>query len=158
MWRWYNPTKYPGDVEAVAALHRAMELRLGRKMDLPDLSREPIFAAVVREADGVVTHCLFLEAEAEACALGEEPLTARDAQQAVNEFLLPAANKYGLRIVRAFVPAKLLLGKKQRPGPVPRLLNKLGFTKEDYSMVQFFRWLVPATQTESESGKERPIG
>lgn len=139
MWRWYQKS----DEAAVVELHHAMERRLGRMMDLPDLSIEPIIAAVVYEAAGKIQHCMFIEAEIEAAILSEKPLSSKRAKHAIDNFLMPAAQKYSLRIVRAFVPANILLKKNGKEGAVPRLLRKLGFTRENESVVQFFRWLVP---------------
>jgi hypothetical protein len=155
-WRWYNPSRYPGDREAVIALHQRMELRVGRPIDLPELSEEPVIAAVVNEVDGQIKHCIFLEAEVEACAVGEEPLPAELVRQAIDEYLMPQVQAYKIRIVRAFVPAMLIAGKRaDRLGAVPRLLQKLGFTREDSSMVQFFRWLAAPV---AESRKENADG
>lgn len=140
MWRPYNPDT---DAEGVLALHRSMEKRLGRKMDLPDLSTEPIVNAVVFEENGVLLHCMFIEAEIEACILSEKPLSSKRANAAIEKFLLPAARSYKLRIVRAFVPNSVLLKKNGKEGAVPRLLRKLGFTRETEAVAQFYRWLVP---------------
>lgn len=140
MWRPYDPDR---DKEAVENLHHAMEARIGRKMDLPDLSTEPIINAVVYEDGGAILHCMFIEAELEACILSEKALSAKRANEAITKFLLPAAQRYRLRIVRAFVPANLLLKENGKQGAVPRLLRKLGFTRENETVVQFFRWLVP---------------
>lgn len=151
-WRYYDPEKYPGDVQAVADLHREQELRLGQKMDQPDIGVAPVIVSVVREVEGRVTHCIFLEAEAEACALGSEPLTSEEAQEAVRDFLLPVAKKYKLRIVRSFMPEGLVSGKQGRLGPVARLLGKLGFTREDGHVVQFFKWIIPPAESGKENG------
>lgn len=138
-WRLYKES----DQEAVLALHAKMEERIGRKMDLPDLLSEPVICAVVREEHGVIAHCIFLEAEVEACAIGEKPLSPMDLKEAVAQYLLPIAKHYKLRIVRAFVPATLLIGRRNgRPGPIPRILKKIGFKQENDTLVQFYRWLV----------------
>lgn len=147
MWRPFDPER---DTAAVERLHHAMEARIGRKMDLPDLSTEPIINAVVYEEGGAILHCMFIEAEIEACILSEKPLSSKRAKQAIDKFLMPAAQRYSLRIVRAYVPANILLKKNGKEGAVPRLLRKLGFTRENETIAQFYRWLVPQEERGGE--------
>lgn len=117
-----------------------MEERLGRKMDLPELSERPVIATAVREIDGKITHGIFLEVEAEACAIGPNPLPAFEAKQAKN-LLLPVLKYYDIRIVRSFVPSKMLVPRSRgRKAAIGKLLDAMDFT-EDQNMTQFFRWV-----------------
>lgn len=150
-WRWYDPERHPGDPEAVSRLHHAMEKRLGCQLDQPDLGKAPVIAAIVREAkDGEITHCLFLEAEVEACLLAETPAPLAEMKRAVDEMLLPILAGYKIRLARSFAPTAALASRRNgKSTPVERILRRLGFTKEDASIQQFFRWLV-----KPESGKQ----
>ena len=150
-WRYYDPQKYPTDKEQVEALHAQMEERIGRKFDLPALDADPVIVSVVRVVNGQITNCVFLEAEVEAQALGETPIRSREMQAMVERFLMPEVRRYHIRLTRSFVPVNMLPGKKDRPGAVPRLLKKLGFTREGEQFAQFFWWLVPS---DAQSGKE----
>lgn len=118
-----------------------MEKRVGQALDLPNLDQRPVIATVVGETDGVVTHGLFLEAEVEVCAIGANPLPAKELKGAV-DLLMPVLRHYQIRIARAFVPTALIEGKRGRLGAVGRILDKMGFTKETNAM-QFFKWLIP---------------
>lgn len=143
-WRDYEPS----DKEAVIQLHREMEARLGRKMDLPDLDLQPILIAQVGLVDGVVKYCVYLEAEVEACVAGCSPLSAKQLAPAVAR-LKAVADSYRIRIVRCFVPQSMLSSRPERewvekpwrPTPLERTLKALGLKREDKSMAQFFRWL-----------------
>src|SRR5579871_4268659 len=66
-WRVYTPADKP----ETDALHARMEARLGRDLDLPQLDERPVLISLVYEDKGVITHAVFLEAEAEVCAMGE---------------------------------------------------------------------------------------
>lgn len=140
VWRDYEPT----DKEAVEKLHHQMEARLGRQMDLPDLDAQPVLIAQVGLVDGVVTYCVYAEAEIEVCAAGCAPLSAKQMAPAVKR-LSEVAASYKLRIARCFVPQSMLKptkrGKNKRPSPLARTLKKLGLAREKQTMVQFFRWL-----------------
>lgn len=121
-------------------LHKQMEERVGRTMDLPELDQRPVIATAVREVNGKITHGIFVEVEAEACAIGSNPLPAFEAKQAEN-LLLPVLKYYDIRIVRSFVPSQMLAaGKRGRKAPIGRLLESMQFT-EDQNMTQFFRWM-----------------
>lgn len=141
-WRWFERAR---DAEAVAQLHAQMEQRIGTKLDLPVLDERPIIATVVGETDGVVSHCIFLEAEVEVCSASPNVLTAKDAQGAV-EMLMPVLDMYRIRIARAFIPSLMLEAKGKRKSPLARTMDKLGFTRENASVSQFFRWLATKEQ------------
>lgn len=127
------------DAEAVVRLHLEQEARLGREFDLPNLLSEPVLAAVVGETDGVITHCVFLEAEVEACALANAPLPTHELDGAL-ELLTPVVQKYNIGMVRAFVPRGLVkVGQRGRKAPITRILEHAGFTQDNDSLVQFFR-------------------
>lgn len=135
-WRWFEEK----DREAVAAIHAQMENRIGRKLDLPDLLEEPVIVAVVCETDGVITDAIFAEAEAEICAASSTILSPEKLQGAI-DLMTPVLKGYRLQIARAFVPTHLLQKRKARPAAIERLLNAIGFTKENESVTQFFKWL-----------------
>lgn len=135
-WRFYEER----DKEAVETIHAQMENRVGRKLDLPDLFEEPVIVAVVLEIDGVVTDCIFAEAEAEVCATSSTVLSPEKLQGAI-DLMMPVLKGYRLQIARAFVPTRLLTQRKNRPAAIERLLNAIGFTKENESVTQFFKWL-----------------
>jgi len=138
VWRDYEPE----DEAAVRTLQFAMEERVGRKMDLPDLDREPVVVTQVGLTDGVITHCLYAEAELELCAAGIAPLSAEQMEPAVKR-MREVADLYKIRIVRCYVPEVMLTkSKRGRDSAIERMLKKLGFTRENESMRQFFRWLV----------------
>lgn len=135
-WRWLEER----DSATVATLHAAMERRIGKKLQLPNLMERPIIAAIIGETDGAVTHCLYLEAEAEVCAASPEPLSAKQMAGAM-ELLMPTLQHYKIQIVRAYVPEVVLSGKRGRKGAVVRLLEAMGFTRENNSVAQFYRWI-----------------
>lgn len=142
-WRWFNRDT---DMEAVTALHGQMEKRLGRNMDLPELDRRPVIASVVGETNGLITHGVFAEVEAEICAIGPNILPASEARGA-EHLLLPALRYYDLRIARCYVPSAMLTaGKRGRPAAMARMLKGMNFTQENETMKQWFRWL--ATEKE----------
>lgn len=136
-WRFYEAR----DEAAVLVLHAQMEKRIGCELDLPPLDQRPVIATVVGETNGVVTHGLFLEAEVEVCAIGANPLPAKEIRGAV-ELLMPILEHYKIRIARAFVPTSMVEGKRGRRGAVGRILDKMGFTQEENAF-QFFKWLIP---------------
>jgi hypothetical protein len=137
-WRWYEDR----DREAADAMHRQLEQKLGQAMDRPNLMRRPVIAAVVGEVDGEVKYGMYLEAEAELCAMGTDAMSA--AQLAEGQRLLTEAAKfYELRIVRCYVPETMLEPtKKGRWSAIERTLLKCGFTRENKRIQQFFMWLV----------------
>jgi len=138
-WRFYDHKR---DREAVLRLHHQMEERVGRKLDLPDLGKgRPVIATVVRECNGELTHGMFLEVEAEACVIGGKPLPRTEAKRA-EELLLPVLKFYDIRIVRSFIPSKLLVPNQEgRPAPIGRLAKAMQFTDDSENMRHFFRWI-----------------
>lgn len=137
---------HPSDHAAVEELHREMEAKVGRKMDLPDLDSRPILIAMVGRTNGKITHCLFAEAEMEVCAAGTHPLAPEQIAPAVQR-ITEVGRFYGIRIVRCYVPAVMLESpRKGRKPAIERMLRRIGFTKEKKSMTQFFKWLVTAEE------------
>jgi hypothetical protein len=131
----------PSDKEAIEALHVRMEARTIEKLDLPQMDERPVVIALVYEKQGTITHAVFLEAEAEVCALGESALPAKE-WDAAGETLLEVCRVYQLRAVRAFVPQEALTEKRGKISPVERILKHFGFEREDSRrMTQFFRWV-----------------
>lgn len=138
-WRDYEPR----DEAAVKALHAEMEAKIGRKLDLPDLDKQPVLVCQVGETNGVVTHGVFAEAEVEVCAIGINPLSAKEMKPAIKR-LTEVAQGYNLHIARCYVPVQLLEpNKRGRKSAISRMLGKIGFTEETGELKQFFKWLVP---------------
>lgn len=160
--REYSQAQEFIDCVSVQKLHAEMENKVGRKLDLPDLMSEPVIACAVGEIGGKVTHAIFLEAQIECCSASPNPLPAEDLKAAM-ELLLPIAQGYKIQIARCFVPTVLIqkqrsrwdefviwmrvtLGLKvspDRPMPIERTLDAVGFTKENESIQQFYMWLEP---------------
>lgn len=137
------------DIPALDAMHAEMERKVGRKMDRPDLMTEPVICTAVAEVDGVVVQGLYAEAELEVCACSPHVLAKREMVEGV-KLLEQVAAKYGIRLVRCFVPENLVPGpsdsreweeKEYRPSAIERQLTKFGFTREKPGLQQFFRWL-----------------
>lgn len=137
VWRPYEKR----DADRVRALHSQMEQKIGRSLDLPDLMERPVISAAVGETNGIVTHCLFAEAEAELCAASPAVLSPKDMQGAI-DILLPNLLYYKIRIARSFVPSEMMQqGKRGRKSAIARIMDRLGFTKENQTVAQFFKWL-----------------
>lgn len=135
-WRPYTDADKP----SVDALHIQMETRLGRTLDMPDLGKRPMLIGMVYDNDGVVTHAVALEAEAEVMALGETPLASKEWDYAAT-VLTQVCCAYRIRIVRSFIPSECL-GVSPKLSPIERMLKHFGFVREDHSkMVQFSKWL-----------------
>lgn len=117
----------------VVALHVEQECRLGRQMDLPFLDRRPIISAYVGRKHGRIVACVFAEAEIEVCAMATVPLSSADVKE-VAEKLTEDAQRYELRIARAFVP-------KQAPCAIKRILGDAGLIESDDTMMNFYRWI-----------------
>lgn len=133
----------PGDAAEVRSLHEAQEKLLGRTMDLPDLMERPVLLALVRRVDGQIDHVVYLEAEAEVCALGNTAIPDEEWDK-VADAIIAFLVKRGIRIARAFVPEVLLdveRGLKRRPSPLARVLKRVGL-RRDSGMAQYFRWLI----------------
>jgi len=150
------------DTEAVKDLHCAMERKVGRKLDLPDLMSEPVIASIVGETKDEITHAIFIEAQIECCSASANPLTAEDLKAAI-EMLMPVAQGYNIQIARCFVPTSVINNSKtrwqlfmewlritfgmrvkpNRPMPIERTLDAVGFTKENETVKQFYMWLLP---------------
>lgn len=137
-WADYQPT----DRDAVLALHAEMEGKVGCKLDLPDLDKQPVLVCQVGRTNGVITHGVFIEAEVEACIIGPNPLPARELMAPMAR-LTDVARCYNLRVARCYVPAVMLERKNKRRSPLERTLRKIGFTREKRTFAQFFKWLVP---------------
>lgn len=136
-WRLYEPR----DEQAVKTLHARLETKVGRKLDLPDLMKEPVLAALVGETNGVVTHGIFLEAEAEVCVIGDNVLSPKSAREA-ETYLLSVLERFKIRIVRAFVPTEMVEPKDKKKPALLRVLEGMGFRREESSLVsQFYRWV-----------------
>jgi hypothetical protein len=128
-WAPYREEDYPW----VLSMHVEQERMLGRGMDLPDLNERPVISAYVGRVDGKIVACVFAEAEIEVCALAEKALPKADIQN-VAALLTKDAQRYQIRLARAFVPT-------QAPKAVKRILAAAGFTEVDESMTDFYRWI-----------------
>lgn len=134
MWRLYTKA----DEAAVAALHAAMVERVGEKFELPTLLERPVLITLVYEAAGKITHAVFLEAQAELCAMGDDSLSRRDWKDAALQ-LAELCKVYDLKFVRAFVPNVAIERKKsEKPAAIERLLHHFGFVREDLSRITPF--------------------
>lgn len=138
-WRLYTKR----DEAAVAALHAAMIERVGEKFELPTLDERPVLITLVYEveADGngkKITHAVFLEAQAELCAMGDDSLSKQDWKDAALK-LAELCKVYDLKFVRAFVPNVAIERKKaEKPAAIERLLQHFGFVREDLSRITPF--------------------
>lgn len=136
-WRWYEEK----DKAAVQECYANLLKKIGKDWTLPDLMEEPVIAAVVGEIDGKVVTAIFAEAEVEVQIASSEILAANEIQGAM-DLLLPIVKGYRLNIARCFVPSEMLTPtKNKRPAAIERMLKKLGFTKENETVTQFFKWL-----------------
>jgi len=140
-WDWYRDE----DKGERLALHAALEQRVGRKFDCPDLMERPVLAAVVGRVGGKIEHVIFVEAEAEVQSGSPNVLTAADLAEPI-AMLVPVLQSYKIRMTRAFVPTAMLKhGEHGRKAAIERTLNKIGFTKEKSSLLrQFYRWIPPS--------------
>lgn len=154
-WRLYEPK----DSEAVLELHAQLEERVGRKLPLPNLMSDPVLVALVGEIDGKVTHGVFLELEAEVCAIGPNAMAPSEMPEAV-AYLESVLDRFKIRIVRAFVPRQMVATRNtavrgriiNKKPALKRLLEKLGFVQEDDSRIsQFYRWIQPADGDPAEA-------
>lgn len=133
-WRLYQKQ----DESQVAALHAALQARVGEQFDLPALDERPVLISLVREDDGVIAHAIYLEAHAEVCAMGESPIPEQEWAQA-EEQLVNICALYRIPIVRAFVPAAALETKRaDKPSAIERLLHHFRFVREDVSRLAPF--------------------
>jgi hypothetical protein len=133
-WRLYTKR----DEAAVAALHAAMVERVGDKFELPTLDERPVLITLVNEVDGLITHAVFLEAQAELCAMGDGSLSKRDWKDAALK-LAELCKVYDLKFVRAFVPnLALARANSTKPAAIERLLYYFGFVREDLSRITPF--------------------
>jgi len=138
-WDLYRPE----DADAVRAHHEEQERRIGRKMDLPDLNEKPVLLALVRRVGNEISHVIYLEAEAEVCALGRGTIPEDEWDKlaaALTSFLM----RRKIRIARAFIPETMLeveRGAKRRTSPLGKALKRVGL-KRDRGMAMFFRWLI----------------
>lgn len=133
-WRLYTKL----DEAAVARLHAAMIQRVGEKFELPTLNERPVLITLVHEVAGVITHAVFLEAQAEICAMGDDSLSRRDWKDAALK-LAELCKVYDLKFVRAFVPNVAIERKKpEKPAAIERLLYHFGFVREDLSRITPF--------------------
>lgn len=138
-WRLYNPST---DLLAMAELHAEMEKKLGRSLELPTLDEKPVLCTVVGETDGKITHGLFIEATIECCAIGTTVLPAKELDKAIDDYLLPVAQFYKIRMARAWVPTAMLGGKlMDRKKPIQRTLERCGFELENGIFSCFSRWI-----------------
>jgi len=137
-WRVYTPADKP----ETDALHARMEARLGRDLDLPQLDERPVLISLVYEDKGVITHAVFLEAEAEVCAMGECSLPRSEWESAA-QILQQVLDSYRIRIVRAFVVPEALERKNpKKPTALERILKHFGLQREDVNkLVPFSKWL-----------------
>jgi hypothetical protein len=137
-WRLYTAA----DRQQVEALHLQMHERLGCSLDLPSLDERPVLISLVYEDHGMVTHAVFLEAEAEVCAVGKAPLARKEWEEAAKQ-LIEVCKVYDLRLVRAFVPQAAMNRKLgRRRSPIERILRFFGFDQETPDeLTQFVRWI-----------------
>lgn len=156
MWRLYTKD----DAAAVNALHAALVERVGENFELPALDERPVLIGLVREDAGTITHAIFLEAQAELCAIGESAIPQNEWNDAERQ-LVEVCKLYDLHFVRAFIPAAALdvkepkrrlirrlverlfnyLRLKRRPkrqSPIERLLHHFGFVREDLRRITPF--------------------
>lgn len=138
VWTWYDER----DREERLLLHAELERRVGRTLECSELLEEPIIAAVVGRVDGVLKHVLFLEAEAELQSGAANVLAPKELEEPL-AMLTAAAQHYRIRIVRAFVPPAMVDGRLgERMKPLERILRRIGFDKEEPSLItQFYMWI-----------------
>jgi hypothetical protein len=138
-WRLYRKE----DQAAVELLHEAMIKRVGEKFELPALDERPVLISLVHEKAGAITHAIFLEAQAELCAMGDSALGKEDWKDAALQ-LAELCKVYDLHFVRAFVPTVAVEpphrkpDAKRRRAPIERLLHHFGFVREDLSRITPF--------------------
>ena len=141
-WRDYEDS----DFETVCLLHAKLEDRIGRSLDMPNLSERPTLIAMVYENEhGIVTNVVYSEAEMEIAAAGEGGLSAEDFAP-VKERFENVARYYGIRIARAFVPRSVLTKPNGKPSAIKRLLESpvVNFTEDTGEVAPFFYWVKPA--------------
>ena len=147
-WRFYAP----GDEAAVKAMHLQMEAKVGTPLDLPDMLDLPVLVSLVGETDGVITHGVFLELEAEVCAIGSNPLPPEQLREA-EAYLLAVLDRRILEFMRLVKPMV------RKVPALRRVLEGMGFTREDSSlMTQFYRWTAdggPAEVETKDSGESK---
>lgn len=133
---------FPGDRYAVEELRQRMQARLGREIDLPELSERPVLCSLVYERKGQITNAVFLEVECEVQALGDEPLP-RLAWDKAGKMLSEACALYDIRLVRAFVPNEALESRRKgKLSPIEKILRYFSFTREDSArFTAFSRWM-----------------
>jgi hypothetical protein len=140
-WRDYD---HDTDYEAVVILHKKMQERVGRDFDMPHPNQRPVLLCMVGETDGVITHVVYGEAEMEICAMGEDPMPAEELAPVVARFH-EVAQKFALRIARAFVPRSMIQKANGRPSAIARILksNTEQFHQDSDALVPFFYWIPP---------------
>lgn len=141
-WRYFRVEDWP----YVLALHIEQELKLGREMDLPNLMEEPVITALVKLVDGKITNVVFSEAEIEVCGLGNKPISKSDVE-IVSKLMIRDAQRYDIRIARAFVPKQALKerrkpwARKAKKPPIKRILDAAQMNEVGEEMVEFYRWI-----------------
>lgn len=138
MWRLYKTE----DRSSLEQLRGFQEQRLGTQMDMPDPMDRPVLVTLVHEKNGVLTNAIILEAAAEVMAFGGVAIPRGEWAEGA-KMLKEVCDAYKLRIARAYVPVEALQAKKpKRLTPVGRILQYLGFQREDVSkLIPFSKWL-----------------